>query len=61
MNITPVAFLVIKEGNVRVLPIAEPASTSLDRALDLLPELVDRIAGLLRDRKTSGAEEPGEE
>lgn len=61
VNITPVAFLVIKEGNVRVLPIAEPASTSLDRALDLLPELVDRIAGLLRDRKTSGAEEPGEE
>ena len=33
VTITPVAFLVIRGENVRMLPIAEPASTSVDRLI----------------------------
>ncbi len=51
VNITPVAFLVIKDGGVRVLPVQEPASSSLERALDLLPELIDKLSALANRKK----------
>ena len=40
VTITPVAFLVIRGENVRMLPIAEPASPSVDRLIELLPDLL---------------------
>ena len=51
VNITPIAFLVYKDGNVRLLPIAAPASNTVDRILDQAPELLDRIGGILDDRR----------
>ncbi|MBR6424804.1 MAG: GerW family sporulation protein [Oscillospiraceae bacterium] len=59
VNITPVAFLVVKEGNVRVLPITDGAPSSVDRLLDMLPEIVDKVNGMLKSRKTP--EEPEDE
>ncbi len=44
VNITPIAFIVIPpDGNVRLLPIGEPASTALDRAVDLIPDVLQRV------------------
>ena len=51
VNITPIAFLVCKDDNVRLLPIAAPASNTVDRILDQAPELLDRIGGFVDDRK----------
>ncbi len=51
VNITPIAFLVYKDDNVRLLPIAAPASNTVDRILDQAPELIDRIGGIFDDRK----------
>ena len=31
VKVTPVCFLVVKEGNVRILTIAEPANSTADR------------------------------
>ena len=42
IKITPVAFLVIRGENVRMLPVAEPASTSVDRLIELLPDLLEK-------------------
>ena len=42
IKITPVAFLVIRGENVRMLPVAEPASTSVDRLTELLPDLLEK-------------------
>jgi len=53
VSITPIAFLVIKGESVRVLPISEPASNTLDRALDMLPELVDKVSSMLKKDKTA--------
>ncbi len=53
VNITPIAFLVYKDDNIRLLPIAAPASNTVDRILDQAPELMDRIGGFLDDRKRS--------
>ena len=55
VNITPIAFLVCKDDNVRLLPIAAPASNTVDRILDQAPELLDRIGGFVDDRKRSRA------
>ena len=46
VSITPVAFLIIKNGNVRTVQLAEP-NNSLDRALTMLPELADKISEMV--------------
>ncbi|MDR0862961.1 MAG: GerW family sporulation protein [Oscillospiraceae bacterium] len=51
VNIVPVAFLVIKGDSVRVLNIAPPATTTLDRALELAPEIVDKVGDLIKKNK----------
>ena len=62
VTITPVAFLVIRGENVRMLPIAEPASTSVDRLIELLPDLLDKADDFLASRKAAkAAQEPAAE
>ncbi len=56
ISVTPVAFLIFREGNCRVLPIPEPASNSVDRLIEMVPDAVDKIAALWNDRK-SGTDE----
>ena len=57
VTITPVAFLVIRGENVRMLPIAEPASTSVDRLIELLPDLLDKADDFLASRKAAKQQE----
>ena len=52
VSIRPVAFLVIKDGLVRTIQLSDP-SNSLDRALralNMLPELVDKLMTLIPDK-----------
>ena len=55
VNIQPVAFLVIKDGCVRTIQLSN-GSNSVDRALTMLPELVDKVSLLLK--KDEKAAEP---
>lgn len=65
VGISPIAFLAVSNGNVKVLQI-EPYVTPVDRALEKVPEVVDKIAALFRkdnqgEQKNIGtetAEEP---
>ena len=50
IKVTPTAFLVIKEGSVRVLPIAEPANTTVDRLVEMIPDTLDKIATFIDSR-----------
>lgn len=61
VTITPVAFLVIRGENVRMLPIAEPASTSVDRLIELLPDLLDKADDFLASRKAAKQQEASAE
>ena len=61
VTITPVAFLVIRGENVRMLPIAEPASTSVDRLIELLPDLLDKADDFLASRKAAKQQETSAE
>ena len=51
VKVTPVAFLVIKEGNVRMIPVATPANTTADRIVELVPDTLDKIATFIDSRK----------
>ena len=57
VSIAPIAFLVIQNGNVRTIQLADHAST-VDRALNMVPELVDKLSELLKKNKE---EDPGGE
>ena len=53
---TPVAFLVIKDGNIRMLPVAEPASTTADRIVEMIPDTLDKITNFIDSRLEKKAE-----
>ena len=55
VKVTPVAFLIIKEGNVRMLPVATPANTTADRLVEMVPDTLDKIVSFI-DSKTQKAE-----
>ena len=50
IKVTPVAFLIIKEGNVRMLPVAAPANTTVDRLVEMVPDTLDKIASFIDSR-----------
>lgn len=52
VKITPMAFVLVQGERVRVLPIDEPANTAIERMVEQLPMLVDKISELITGRKT---------
>ena len=56
VKITPVAFLVIKEGNIRMLPVSNPANTTADRLVEMIPDTLDKIAAFIDSRADKKAE-----
>ena len=57
VNIQPVAFLVVKDGCVRTIQLSDGSNT-IDRALTMLPELVDKVRALLKKEEKQGAAAP---
>lgn len=51
VRVEPVAFLVIKDGITRVLPVAMPAVSTVDRVIDMVPEVMDRVENFIEKRK----------
>lgn len=46
VTVQPVAFLVVGNGNIRMLPV--DANTMVDRLVDLAPQLVSQLQGMVR-------------
>ena len=57
VNIQPVAFLVVKDGCVRTIQLSDGSNT-IDRALTMLPELVDKVSAQLKKEEKKGAAAP---
>lgn len=57
VSISPIAFLVVREGNVRMIQLAD-TSNSVDRAIGMLPELVDKIADLFKKDNEKPKQDP---
>ena len=56
VKVTPVAFLIVKEGSVRMLPVAMPANTTVDRLVEQVPDFLDRIAAFIDSRSNKTEE-----
>ncbi len=51
VNIVPVAFLIVKGDTVKLLPVAPPANTTVDRVVELVPEMFDKVTGFIDQKK----------
>ncbi len=50
INIIPIAFLVINDGNVRVVPMVSTPD-SLNQIVNMVPDVVNRIGGFFNKEK----------
>lgn len=50
VSIIPVAFLVSSNGYVKLMPVAA-STTTVDRVIDSVPGVVDKISGFMKDWK----------
>ena len=51
VNVIPVAFLVVKDGSVRMLSVAPPPGDTVSRVVDLVPEMFEKVTGYI-EKKT---------
>ncbi|MBQ3256109.1 MAG: sporulation protein YtfJ [Oscillospiraceae bacterium] len=51
VKMNPQGFLIIKDGMIRFVSTKAPADTSLDRLLDMIPDVFDRVEKLIKDAK----------
>ena len=50
LKVNPICFLIVKDGNVRMMPVAAPASTTADRIVEMVPDTLDKIAAFIDSR-----------
>ena len=55
VKVQPICFLVVKDGNVRMMPVPVPANSTADRLLEMVPDTLDKISAFI-DSKTKKAE-----
>ena len=57
-RLEPVAFLIIKGDSVKLLPVDPPPATRVDRVIEVVPEVVEKVTDFLEKQKK--ADEPPE-
>ena len=50
VKISPVAFLIVRGDSVKLLPV-EPPHNTVDRVVDMVPEVVDKVTGFIEKQK----------
>lgn len=50
MTVTPVAFLVVQNGNVKIMSV-DNHPTSIDKAVEVIPDMFDRIVSAIDKSK----------
>lgn len=53
VKVSPICFLIIKDGNVRMMPVAEPANTTADRIVEMVPDTLEKLTAYLDTKKES--------
>ncbi len=50
VKVTPICFLIVKDGAVRMMPVAAPANSTADRIVEQVPDVLDKIASFIDSR-----------
>ena len=56
VSVTPIAFLIIKDGNVRMMPVTSPANTTADRLVEMIPDTLDKVSAFIDSHSKKSAE-----
>lgn len=51
VKVEPVAFLAVKDGVTRMLPVGVPAATTVDRVIEMVPQVMDRVQSFVDKKK----------
>ena len=51
VKVTPMCFLIVKDGNVRMMSIPEPASSTADRIVEMVPDTLEKLQSYLDAKK----------
>ena len=51
VKVSPICFLIVKDGNVRMMPVPEPASSTADRIVEMIPDTLDKLTAYLDAKK----------
>lgn len=51
VKIEPIGFLIVKEGTVRMVNVTPPANNTVDRIIDLVPQVMDRVDAFIDKQK----------
>lgn len=54
VKIAPVAFLVIKDGTTRVLPVSIPPASTVDRVVEMVPDILDKVEKYFDKKQEKG-------
>ena len=60
VKIEPVAFLIIKDGYVRVMPVALPASSTVDRIVEMVPDMVNKVGDFIGKKQAESQNTEGD-
>ena len=52
VKIVPIGFLVIKDGTVRMVNVIPPANNTVDRVIELVPQVLDRVDAFIDKQKS---------
>ena len=56
-KLEPVAFLILRGGSVKLLPVAPPPATTVDRVIEAVPEVVDKVTDFIEKQQEKKAQE----
>lgn len=59
-KLEPVAFLVVRDGGVKLLPVSPPPATTVDRVIETVPEVVDKVTGFIESQQEKKAKKAAE-
>ena len=51
VKVEPIGFLVVKDGSCRMLSVAPPPLTTMDRIVEMMPDVLDRVDGIVNNKK----------
>jgi len=55
VNITPVAFMVVKDKDVKLIYVTPPALSTVDRIIETVPEVIDKVTEFIsKDKEKEG-------
>ena len=56
VKVSPICFLVVKDGTVRMMSVPQPANSSAERLVEMLPDTLEKINSFVETKKAPKAE-----